>query len=61
MIYVLGHSMLEGNKMHETLKSKGTLSNINLTVPEAIKYAGRSAAGLTEWVLNSKKNAAYLK
>lgn len=42
--------MLEGNKVHETLNSKGMLHDINLTVPEAIKYAGKSVAGLTEWV-----------
>lgn len=50
MVYVLGHCMVEGNKMHETLKSKGSLNNINLTVPEAIKYAGKSVGSLTEWV-----------
>lgn len=42
--------MLEGNKVHETLKSKGTLDDINLTVPEAMKFAEKSVAGLTEWV-----------
>lgn len=42
--------MLEGNKLHETLKSKGTLSDINLTVPEAIKFTGNKALGLAEWV-----------
>lgn len=52
MVYVLGHCMLQGNKIHETLKSRGSLNNINLTVPEAIKYAGNNVAGLTEWVGN---------
>lgn len=42
--------MLEGNKIHESLKQKGALKDINLTVPEAVKYAGRKVAGLTEWV-----------
>lgn len=42
--------MLEGNKLHETLKSKGTLSDINLTVPEAIKFTGNKSLGLAEWV-----------
>lgn len=50
MVQVLGRCMLDGNKIHETLKSKGTLNNINLTVPEAIKYAGKCVAGLIEWV-----------
>lgn len=42
--------MLEGNKIHECLKQKGALKDINLTVPEAVKYAGRKVSGLTEWV-----------
>lgn len=50
LVYILAHSMLEGNRLHEVLKSKGTLSDINLTVPEAIKYTGNKALGLTEWV-----------
>lgn len=52
LVHVLGHCMLEGNKLHEMLKSKGALNNINLTVPEAIKSAGKIVSGLTEWVQN---------
>jgi hypothetical protein len=40
---------LDGNKIHEELKTKGTLDNFNLTVPEAMKFAGYRAEGLTEW------------
>lgn len=50
LIQALALSMLEGNKLYESLKGKGLLSNVNLTVPEAIKYAGKNY-GLFEWVL----------
>ncbi|EFA03775.1 hypothetical protein TcasGA2_TC013886 [Tribolium castaneum] len=49
LIYLLAYSILDGNKIHEELKAKGTLDNFNLTVPEAMKYAGYRAEGLTEW------------
>lgn len=51
MIYLLAYSILDGNKIHEELKSKGILDNFNLTVPEAMKFAGYRAEGLTEWVI----------
>lgn len=51
MIYLLAYSMLDGNKIHESLKAKGSLNSVNLTVPEAIKYAGNRANGLIEWVV----------
>lgn len=50
LIYLLAYSILDGNKIHEELKTKGTLDNFNLTVPEAMKFAGYRAEGLTEWV-----------
>jgi hypothetical protein len=49
LIYLLAYSILDGNKIHEELKTKGTLDNFNLTVPEAMKFAGYRAEGLTEW------------
>lgn len=52
MVYIFGYSMLQGNKIYEMLKSRGILEDVNLTVPEAIKYAGIHAAGLVEWVKN---------
>lgn len=42
--------MLGGNKLYEKLKSKNVLSNINLTVPEAVSYAGKNS-NIHEWVL----------
>lgn len=41
--------MIEGNKLYENLKTNGLLSDVNLTVPEAINYAGKKYA-LREWV-----------
>lgn len=49
LIRALAIAMLEGNKLYESLKTKGLLTNINLTVPEAIKYTGKKF-GLSEWV-----------
>ncbi|XP_018329287.1 uncharacterized protein LOC108739738 isoform X2 [Agrilus planipennis] len=50
LIYALAHSMLEGNDIHNELKKRGSLYDINLTVPEAIKFSGLAKYGLTEWV-----------
>ncbi|XP_018329286.1 uncharacterized protein LOC108739738 isoform X1 [Agrilus planipennis] len=49
LIYALAHSMLEGNDIHNELKKRGSLYDINLTVPEAIKFSGLAKYGLTEW------------
>lgn len=50
MVYLLAYSMLDGNKIYESLKAKGSLNYVNLTIPEAIKYAGNRVKGLKEWV-----------
>ncbi|RZC35112.1 uncharacterized protein BDFB_000901 [Asbolus verrucosus] len=50
LIHLLAYSILDGNKIHENLKANGTLDNFNLTVPEAMKFAGYRAEGLVEWV-----------
>lgn len=50
MITIFARSMLDGNRIHDTLKKKGMLKNINLTVPEALTYADKMAYGLIEWV-----------
>lgn len=39
--------MLEGNRIHEELKRKNVLKDVNLNVPEALKY---STLNLVEWV-----------
>ncbi|KAL3282886.1 hypothetical protein HHI36_006044 [Cryptolaemus montrouzieri] len=49
LINIFARSMLEGNYIHDALKKKGRLKNINLTVPEAISYADKIAHGLVEW------------
>lgn len=50
LVKALGESILEGNGIHNSLKNKGILNNINLTVPEGIKFSGMKNIGLTEWV-----------
>lgn len=49
-MYALAYGMLAGNAIHNALKARGALSNINLTVPEAIRHAGDRVAGIHEWV-----------
>lgn len=56
LIRALAIAMLEGNKLYESLKTKGMLSNVNLTVPEAIKYTGKKF-GLSEWVARTQKKS----
>lgn len=52
--------MILGNSIHEILKEKKALVNYNLTVPEAIKYGGKRASGIREWV-NSPHGTLFLK
>ncbi|KAK4880773.1 hypothetical protein RN001_008919 [Aquatica leii] len=49
LILALAHGMLLGNSIHEDLKAQKVLSNINLTVPQAIKYSKDIVDGLKEW------------
>ncbi|KAK9878457.1 hypothetical protein WA026_022097 [Henosepilachna vigintioctopunctata] len=49
LINIFARSMLDGNYIHETLKRKGKLKNINLTVPEAISYSNKIVRDLIEW------------
>lgn len=49
LIKALAESMLEGNQVHDDLKRKGALPHINLTVPEAITFAGNRVNGIKEW------------
>ncbi|XP_044751747.1 uncharacterized protein LOC123311741 [Coccinella septempunctata] len=49
LINIFAKSMLDGNHIHNTLKKKGMLKNINLTVPEALSFADKMACGLKEW------------
>lgn len=50
MIQLFAISMLEGNKIHESLKLKNQLKHINLNVPEAINFGGSDMDGIVEWV-----------
>jgi len=43
-------SMLEGNRIHEELKRKNVLKDVNLNVPEALKYTPNDTSNLVEWV-----------
>ncbi|KAI4464644.1 hypothetical protein MML48_3g00005270 [Holotrichia oblita] len=52
LVKALGESILEGNSIHNSLKSKGVLNNINLTVPEGLKFSGMKCFGLVEWTCN---------
>ncbi|GJQ87050.1 hypothetical protein Trydic_g6809 [Trypoxylus dichotomus] len=52
LVKALGESILEGNSIHNTLKAKGILHNINLTVPDGIKFSQMKYWGLTEWTCN---------
>nr|CAH7768715.1 unnamed protein product [Callosobruchus chinensis] len=49
LIQLLAESMLEGNKIHDYLKTEQLIKHINLNVPEAIKYAGAPAKNMVEW------------
>ncbi|CAH1114299.1 unnamed protein product [Psylliodes chrysocephalus] len=49
MIQLFAISMLEGNKIHESLKLKNQLKHINLNVPEAINFGGSDMDGIVEW------------
>ncbi|XP_023014082.1 uncharacterized protein [Leptinotarsa decemlineata] len=48
LIVILAESMLEGNSIHDSLKVSNQLPHINLTIPEALKFAERDAE-ITEW------------
>ncbi|CAH1133420.1 unnamed protein product [Ceutorhynchus assimilis] len=49
LIHLLAISMLEGNKIHEELKSNQVLKHLNLNVPEALKYTETHTYNLVEW------------
>ncbi|XP_017772698.1 PREDICTED: uncharacterized protein LOC108559843 [Nicrophorus vespilloides] len=49
VIRALGRAMLYGNEIHAVLKDKGSLENINLTIPEAIRFSGKKVSGIKEW------------
>lgn len=53
LVKALGESILEGNSIHNSLKVRGILNHINLTVPEGIKFSGMKQLGLIEWVINT--------
>ncbi|KAG5893213.1 hypothetical protein JTB14_025617 [Gonioctena quinquepunctata] len=48
LILILAKSMLEGNRIHESLKLNNQLKHINLNIPEALNFAGRDTK-ITEW------------
>lgn len=50
VVQAFAFSILEGNDIHDYLRSSGTLENINLTVPEAIQSAGKHVQDIKEWV-----------
>lgn len=54
LIHLFALSMLEGNKIHDDLKSNNLIKHINLTVPEAIAFGGKQTEKATEWVKISK-------
>ncbi|XP_066141145.1 uncharacterized protein [Euwallacea fornicatus] len=56
LIHLLAMSMLEGNKLHEELSNKRLLKNINLNIPEALKYTEDKIANLVEW-----KSSIYMQ
>ncbi|XP_056639726.1 uncharacterized protein LOC130447090 [Diorhabda sublineata] len=49
MVHLFAISMLEGNKIHDTLKQKNILKHVNLNVPEAISYGGSDISDIIEW------------
>ncbi|XP_022901831.1 uncharacterized protein [Onthophagus taurus] len=50
LVKAFGECILEGNEIHQNLKQRGALSNVNLTVPEGIKHSGlNKQLGLVEW------------
>lgn len=53
LILALAESILNGNKLHNTLKEQGALSHPNLTVPEALLYCRAKYFNLKEWVINN--------
>lgn len=48
LIHLMAISMVEGNWIHEELKRKNVLKNVNLNVPEAVQYT--QPVNLVEWV-----------
>lgn len=50
LIHLMAISMLEGNRIHEELKRKNVLKDVNLNVPEALKYTQNDTSNLVEWV-----------
>ncbi|ENN77360.1 uncharacterized protein LOC109537487 [Dendroctonus ponderosae] len=56
LIHLLAISMLEGNKIHEELKKKKVLKDLNLNVPEALKYTQEETYNLVEW-----KSSIYME
>ncbi|KAF5298458.1 hypothetical protein FQR65_LT01237 [Abscondita terminalis] len=59
IIVALAHGMLIGNSIHESLKLQRVLSNVNLTVPQALNFSKDVARGLVEWKSELHKGSMH--